>query len=123
MHLVFVSIKPLCLLIEAFNSFTFKVIIDRYTFIAILLIVLGLFLYLFFVPFFCSLCDLMTIFSVIFRFLSLVCVYIYYRFLGFGAMRFIYSNIYRLYIVIYKLHTYILYTYIAIYIYIVCIYD
>ena len=42
MGLVFVSI--LCLLVGAFNLFMFKVIIDMYVFIAILLIVLDFFL-------------------------------------------------------------------------------
>ena len=39
-----ISSATLCLLVGAFSPFTFKVIIDRYILIAILLIVLGLFL-------------------------------------------------------------------------------
>ena len=42
----------LCLLIGEFGPFTFKVIIDKYVFIAILNLVFQLILYLFFVPFF-----------------------------------------------------------------------
>ena len=41
MGLVFASIQPVCLLVGAFNPFTFKVIIDIYVPIAILLIVWG----------------------------------------------------------------------------------
>ena len=44
----------LCLLV-AFNMFTFKAIIDMYATISIFLIVLGLVLQAFFLPFFCSL--------------------------------------------------------------------
>ena len=38
MGLVFVSIQPVCLLVGAFNPFTFKVIIDTYVPIAILIV-------------------------------------------------------------------------------------
>ena len=38
---VFISIQPVCLLVGAFNLLTFKVIIDIYVPIAILLIVWG----------------------------------------------------------------------------------
>ena len=41
MGLVFVSIQPVCLLVGAFNPFTFNVIIDIYLPIAIFLIVWG----------------------------------------------------------------------------------
>ena len=55
MDLVFVSISAsLCLLVVAFSPLTFKVIIDMYVLIAILLIALDLFLLLFFLPFFSS---------------------------------------------------------------------
>ena len=40
---VFISPASLCLLVDAFNPFTFKVIIDMYDPITIFLIVLGLF--------------------------------------------------------------------------------
>ena len=59
----------LCLLIGAFSPLTFKVIIDRYVLTAILFIVFVLFCSVFLCSFFCSLCDLMTIFSVMFAFL------------------------------------------------------
>ena len=39
--LVFVFIQPVCLLVGAFNPFTFKVIIDKYDPIAIYFVVLG----------------------------------------------------------------------------------
>ena len=49
MGLVFVSISAsLCLLVGVFSPLTFKVIIDMYVLIAILLITLDLFLLLFF---------------------------------------------------------------------------
>ena len=64
----------LCLLVGEFNPFTFKVIIDMYVLIALLLIVLDLFLLIFSGPLslglFSSLlfsCGLMTIFSVVFE--------------------------------------------------------
>ena len=41
MGLVLVSIQPVCVLVGAFNPFTFKVIIDIYVPIAIFLIVWG----------------------------------------------------------------------------------
>ena len=41
MGLVFLFIQPVCLLVGAFNAFTFKVIIDIYVPIAIFLIVWG----------------------------------------------------------------------------------
>ena len=63
----------------AFNPFTFKVIIDMYVPIPILLIVWGLFLWVFFLPFSFS-CDLMTIFGVVFGLLFLVCVYLLHIF-------------------------------------------
>ena len=48
--LVFVSIQTsLCLLVGAFNLFTFKVIIDKYDPTAIYFVVLGSSLYTFFV--------------------------------------------------------------------------
>ena len=52
MGLVFVSIQPVCVfLVGAFSPLTFKVIIDMYVLIAILLIALDLFLLLFFLLF------------------------------------------------------------------------
>ena len=42
MSLIFVSIQLVCLLVGAFRLFTFKVIVDMYVSIAILLIVLDL---------------------------------------------------------------------------------
>ena len=48
MDLVSVSIQPIYVLVGAFSPFTFKVIIDMYVLIAILLIVLDLVLLLFF---------------------------------------------------------------------------
>ena len=51
MGLVFVFIQPVSLLFGAFSPLTFKVIIDVYVLIAILLITLDLF----FLPFFLSL--------------------------------------------------------------------
>ena len=82
MGLVFVSIQALCLLIGAFSPFTFKVIIYQYVFIAIMFIV--------FVVLICSFlllssCDLITIFSVVFGFLSSFQVCIYYRVLVCGG--------------------------------------
>ena len=41
MGLVFVSIQPVCLLVEVFNLFTFKVPIDIYVPFVIFLIVSG----------------------------------------------------------------------------------
>ena len=81
---VFVSIQPvaLCLLVGTFDSFVFKVIINMYVLTAILLIFLNLFLYVSFSFPLSFSCDLTTIFSVVFRFLFLFCVY--YRLLGCG---------------------------------------
>ena len=42
MHM-FLLVQPVCLLVGAFNQFTYKVIIDMYGTITIFLIVLGLF--------------------------------------------------------------------------------
>ena len=51
----FILLASLCLLVGAFSPLTFKVIIDMYVLIAILLIALDLFLLLFFLSFFsCS---------------------------------------------------------------------
>ena len=77
MDLVFVSIRPVCLLIEAFNPFIFKVIIDMYvlSFCELRVVFVGIFF-----PFFLLSCDLMTIFSV---WIPLY-MYIYYRFLVCG---------------------------------------
>ena len=72
----------LCLLVGAFNPFTFKVIIDMYVPIAIFLIFLVcscrsfFFLYSLFLFSF----GLMTIFSVLFGLCFLFCVCIYYSF-------------------------------------------
>ena len=71
--------SQLCLLVGAFSPFTFKVIIDLYVLIAILLTILDLFLLLFFLLLFS--CDLMTIFSVVFEFIFLICLCINCRFL------------------------------------------
>ena len=49
MSLVFVSIQPVCLLIGAFNPFTFKVIFEKYGPVAIYFVVLGSSLYTLFV--------------------------------------------------------------------------
>ena len=52
----FIHSASLCLLVGAFNPFPFKVIINMYVPIIIFLIVLGLFSWVFFLPFpFCSL--------------------------------------------------------------------
>ena len=75
MSLFFISfIWLLCVFIGAFSLFTFKLIIDRYVLIAILLIVFWLFCssYLFLSSFVLSSCALMTSFSVMFVFLSFV---------------------------------------------------
>ena len=83
-------------MIGAFSTFTFKVIIDKYVLIAILLIVVWVFFVVFLVSssFALFLCDLMTIFSVMFGFLSLfVCVSL----IGFWfvvTMRIIYNILY-----------------------------
>ena len=70
-----IHLATLCLLIGALSPFTFKVMTVRYVFIGILLIVFWVIFVVLF-SFFCSLpCDLMTIFSVMFGFLSFVCVY------------------------------------------------
>ena len=87
----------LCLLIGAFSSFIFKVIIDKYVLIATWLIVLELFLQFFFVLFF-FFCSLLLWFDnhlyIMFRFfLFFVCVYIIDFWLV-VTMRFIYSNLY-----------------------------
>ena len=70
--------SQLCLLVGAFSPFTFKVIIDLYVLIAILLTILDLFLLLFFLLLFS--CDLMTIFNVVFEFIFLICLCINCRF-------------------------------------------
>ena len=72
----------LCLLVGAFNLFTFKVIIHMYVPIAIFLIVLGFFYRSFFFPSSPILfsCGLMTIFSIMFWLLFLLCVCIYCSF-------------------------------------------
>ena len=73
-----IYLATLCLLVGAFSQFIFKIIIDMYVLITILLIVFTLFLWFFYFPFFffCSLpCDLMTTFSDMFGFFFLcVCV-------------------------------------------------
>ena len=74
MGLGFVYIQPVRLLVGAFSPFTFKVITDMYVLIPILLIALDLFLLVFFHHFFS--CDLMTIFSVVFGLIFLMCVYL-----------------------------------------------
>lgn len=81
-----VSSPILCFLVEALNPFTFKVIVNIYVLIAILLIVWGVFFAFFFWLFFfpsCFVflsCDLMAIFSVLFV-LLIVCVCVYCRIL------------------------------------------
>ena len=70
-----IYLSSLCLLVATVNPFTFKVIINMYILIAILLIVLDLFSQaFFFLPFlFCSLfCNLMTKFSDKFGFFFLL---------------------------------------------------
>ena len=47
--LVFVFIQPVCLLVGAFNPFTFKVIIDKHNLVGIYFVVLDLSLYTLFV--------------------------------------------------------------------------
>ena len=55
MGLFCIHLGSLCLLVGTFSTLTFKVIIDMYVLIAILLITLDLFLLLFFLSFFsCS---------------------------------------------------------------------
>ena len=73
----------LCLLVGAFSPLTFKVIIDMYVHIDILLIALDLFLLLFFFPssLILSSSGLMTIFSVVFELIFLSCLCINCRFL------------------------------------------
>ena len=66
----FIHSAILCLLSWAFHSFTFKVIIDMYVPVVTLLIEI-VYSFFFFLP-----CDLITIFGVIFGFLSLLCVYL-----------------------------------------------
>ena len=62
----------LCLLVGPFLPVTFKVIIDMYVLIAILLIALDLFLMLFLFPsLVLSSCGLMSIFSVVFELIFL----------------------------------------------------
>ena len=79
------SIHPatLCLLVDIFNPFTFKVIINMYVLIAILLIFLDIHCRSFpslYSSFVLSPCDLMTVFNVMFVFLLQFCLYISYRF-------------------------------------------
>ena len=64
------------------STLTFKVIIDMYVLIAILLIAWDLFLLLFFLPCFLVLSSsgLMTIFSVVFELILLICLCINCRF-------------------------------------------
>ena len=66
-----------------YSPLTFKVIIDMYVLIAILLIALDLFLLLFFFPssLILSSCGLMAIFNVVFELIFLICVCINCRFL------------------------------------------
>ena len=81
---VYIHAVSLCLLAGAFNPFAFKVIIDMYVLIVVLLIVLDLFYRSFSCfPLLFS-CDSMTIFSVMFVFLFLFGVYIFYKFGGLG---------------------------------------
>ena len=81
MGFVFIHSATLCLLIGDFCLFLFEVNIDRFVLTAILFFIFWLFcsfsVSLFFSCF--LLCDLMTFFSVIFRFLSLYLLWIYYR--------------------------------------------
>ena len=73
-----VSLYPL---VETINLFTFKLIIDMYFLILILLIVWGLFLYFFFFLSVLFSCYLMTNFSVMFGFPFPFCLCIYCLFL------------------------------------------
>ena len=93
----YILLATLCLLIGTFIPF-FKVIIDRYVLLTFLKIVWGLFLQFLFVPFFfLSLfpCDLMTIFTVLFGFLSgFVCVSIIDFLLAIKIYIYIYVSLY-----------------------------
>ena len=81
MSLIFVFSQLLCLLIGPFSLFMFNIITDRYVLIGIVFIVfLNNFCNLF-LSFALFLCDLMTIFSVIFEFLSVFHVCINYTLL------------------------------------------
>ena len=75
----------LCLLIEVFSSFTFKIIVDRHVLIAILLF-WGCFCssFLFLSSSVLFPCYLMTIFSIMFGVLSFCCVGMYHKFLVCG---------------------------------------
>ena len=64
-------ICTLCLLIGAFNPMTFKVIVDRYVFMAILSLVFLLILCFFFIYFCFSFCGLMIFFCIMLMFSSL----------------------------------------------------
>ena len=78
--------QPFCLLVEAFNPFTFKVIIEMYI-LVILFIVLELFLWSFFSFFFCSL-KIWWLSSVLqLNSFYFVCVCIYYRCLVYATMK------------------------------------
>lgn len=72
----FVSIQSVCVQVGALNPFAFKVIIDMQVLLAILLLALGLFLWVFFLPFFCSLLlQILSVVSFGFLFLFPVCIY------------------------------------------------
>ena len=66
-------------LIGPYSLFTFKVIIDRYVHIPFCKLFWGFWGFFSF-SFVFFLCDLMTIFSIMFKFLS-SCIYVYYKFL------------------------------------------
>ena len=63
-----------------FNPFTFSVVMDKYVFIAILLIVLNCYFGYFILSFVVCSCDCQTIFSVVFGLLFPFYVCVYYCF-------------------------------------------
>ena len=72
--LVLIHLATLCVLVGSFSPFTFNIIIDRYVFIVIVLILWGLYLILFLcLALFC--CDLLTIFIAMFSVQLLSCVW------------------------------------------------
>ena len=96
----------LCLFIGAFSSFTFKFMFSSFTllrgctFLPFCSLLSGYFYsFFFFFKFFSSSfallpCDLISIFGVMLYFLSLLCVYIYYRLWFVVALKFIYRKLY-----------------------------
>ena len=84
---LFIQSASLCLLIGAFGPLTFKVIVDRYVFIATLNLVFQLIFYFLFVPFCFTFCSLMVFFCsmlelVSFWFLWIYCMFFIYCYHG-----------------------------------------